>query len=89
MFKDFFSSWSVIDVPVDAGGEAVDVTESVKTLRIDTRADLVIVGLAGGLGLGFRVGLAGAGAGAGAGAMPDPEFVDARVSLDGPLRCRC
>ena len=91
MFKDFFSAWPVIDVPLDAGGDAVDATESVNALRIDTRAGVAIVGLAGGLGLrlGFRVGLAGAGAGAGAGAMPDLEFVDTRVSLDGPLRCRC
>ena len=89
MFKDFFSAWPVIDVPLDAGGNAVDVTESVKALRIGTRAGVAIVGLAGGLRLGFRVGVAGAGAGAGAGAMTDPEFIDTRVLLDGPLRCCC
>ena len=47
MFKDFFSSCVVVDVPADVRGDGIIVTESVKTLGIDTRSDLAIVGLAG------------------------------------------
>ena len=86
MFKYFLCS--PIDVPVDAGGDGVDVTESAKPLRIDTRAGVAIVGLAGGLGLrsGLRVGLAGADVMLAA-AILDPEFIDTRVSLEDALRC--
>ena len=48
MFKDLFSSWPAIDVPVDAGDDEVAVTMSVTRLRIDARSDLVIVNLVGG-----------------------------------------
>ena len=47
-FNNFFSSRPVIDVPVDGNNDEVVVTASVKTLCIDTRSGLLIVGLAGG-----------------------------------------
>ena len=47
MFNDFLFSRPVIDVPVDLGDDGVVVSMSAKTLRIDARSDLVIVGLAG------------------------------------------
>ena len=52
MLKLAFSSRPVIDVPADAGDDAVVVVaRTVKKLRIDTRTGLAIVGLIGGLGL--------------------------------------
>ena len=48
MFKDFFSSVPVLDVPVDAGGDGVADTMSVTTLRIDARSDLMVANLVGG-----------------------------------------
>ena len=36
----------LIDMTVDAGDDGVVVTVSAKALRVDTRADLVIVGFA-------------------------------------------
>ena len=48
VFKEFFGFCTVIDVPVEAGGDEVVATMSAKTLRIGARSDLMIVGLAEG-----------------------------------------
>ena len=45
MLNDFLSSREMIDVLVDEGDAEVVVTASVKALRVDSRTDLVIVGL--------------------------------------------
>ena len=45
MLNDFLSSREVIDVLVDEGDAGIVVTETVKALRVDSRTDLVIVGL--------------------------------------------
>ena len=48
MLNGFSSSRPVIDVPDDAGDDVVVATVSVRTLRIDSRCGVVIVGLVGG-----------------------------------------
>ena len=45
MLNDFLSSREMIDVLVDEGDAGIVVTETVKALRVDSRTDLVIVGL--------------------------------------------
>ena len=46
MWNEFLSSRSIIDVPVDEGDDELAFVVSTKELRIDARADLVILCLA-------------------------------------------
>ena len=81
----------MIEVPVDAGDDGVVVTVSAKTLRIDTRVGLAILGLAGGfivLFVGIVIGgLVDGMIGVAVDMLAELESIDMRVSLEDSLRC--
>ena len=93
MFNDFFISRPVIDVPVDAGDDAVGVTVSAKALRIDTRVGLIIFGLAGGVIVVFAAivigGLVNGMIGVGVDMLTELGFIDTLVTLEDSLGFCC